>query len=72
MSFSFTGVSFTVAWLAALTVALGVATGTASIVAWFTLALVGLMPLLMLMVLAHTPTKTMSEIIYDLETGRPL
>ena len=69
MSFSLAEVSLTAVWLVALTVSFGVATGTASVVAWLTLAFVGLMPPLVLMVLAHSPARTIAAIIHDLETS---
>jgi hypothetical protein len=46
---------------------LRIALSTASSVAWAACAILAVMPALMLMVLAHTPAKTIAEIIRDVE-----
>lgn len=55
------------AWLVALTATVSVALKTMSVIVWGASALVALLPALTLMVLAHTPAKTVAEIIRDAE-----
>lgn len=64
--------SFAATWLLALTVALSMAAGTISLAAWVSLALIGLMPPVMLIVFFNTPERTTAEIIRDVEAGRSL
>lgn len=59
-------------WVLALAMALWMAMGTASLVAWAAVVFIGLMPAVMTMILANTPTKTMAEIIRDVDAGRSL
>jgi hypothetical protein len=46
-----------------------IALSTTSFVAWTCCALLLVMPALLLMVAAHTPAKTVAEIIRDAEAG---
>ena len=57
-------------WLTVLAASLWVAASTTSMVAWFALAFIGLMPPLMWMVLSRTPARTVAEVIRDVESGR--
>jgi hypothetical protein len=62
---------FTV-WILALAVGLWTAAATGSLVAWFALAIIGLLPALMMVMLGQRPVKTTAEILREVETGRPL
>ena len=60
----------TATWLLTLTVALSMAAGTISLVAWISLALIGLMPPMMLIALSNAPERTTAEVIRDVGAGR--
>ena len=66
----FTQWSLTATWLLALTVVLSMASGTIPLTAWIGLALVGLMPPAMLLMLFNTPSPTTAEVIRRVEAGR--
>ncbi len=61
--------SLTATWLLALTVALVMAAGTISLVAWVGLALIGLMPPATLIALTNSPQPATAR---DVEAGRSL
>jgi hypothetical protein len=59
--------SIVLTWGLAMVGLLGLALSTASSIAWVACAILAVMPALMSMVLAHTPAKTIAEIIRDVE-----
>ena len=59
--------SVVLSWAVVLVTLLWTALKTGSVVAWTVCAIVSVLPALMLMVLAHTPAKTVAEIIRDVE-----
>jgi hypothetical protein len=54
-------------WLGALAVALWLAAGSMSMVAWMAAALVGLVPPLVLRMMAQAPSRTIAQVINDVE-----
>jgi len=72
MSASLATSSMGLTWVLTLAMALWLAMGTASLAAWAAVAFIGVMPAVMMMVLANTPAKTMAEIIRDVDAGRSL
>jgi hypothetical protein len=64
--------SLSATWLLVLTVVLSIAAGTISLAAWIGLALIGLMPPAMLIVLSRAPEPTTSEVIRGVEAGRSI
>jgi hypothetical protein len=61
-----------VTWVLALASALWMAIATRSLLAWAAVAFVSLVPVVMTMVTAQAPAKSVAEIIRDAETGRSL
>ena len=61
--------SIVLLWALVIIGLLRIALSTASSVAWVAAAFLAVMPALMLMVLAHTPAKTIAEIIRDVEAS---
>jgi hypothetical protein len=59
--------SIVLSWGLTIVGLLRIALSTASSVAWAACAILAVMPALMLMVLAHTPVKTIAEVIRDVE-----
>jgi hypothetical protein len=70
MSFHITKASIGVTWMLALAAALGIAMGTASFVGWAAVVIIAVMPAVTMMVMANAPTRSMAEIIRDVEAGR--
>jgi hypothetical protein len=70
--FSVTKASVGFTWVLALGAALWIAIATASIAGWAVVVFIAVMPALMMMIMANTPTKSMAEIIRDVEDGRRL
>lgn len=54
-------------WLAALAIALWLAAGSMSIVAWMAAAFIGLVPPLVLRMMAQAPSRTIAQVIHDVE-----
>ena len=70
MSHTVSSATLIAVWLVLLAAALWVAAATTSLLAWFALALIGLMPPLTWMVLSRTPARSVAEVIRDVESGR--
>ncbi len=67
--FTSTKMPLKVTWVLALCVAAWVALTTAALAAWAVVVFIAVMPLVLVMVMANTPAKSMAEIIRDVESG---
>lgn len=65
-----TGRTMSMTWLLTVGSLAWIAVQHTSVVAWFACAIAVAMPALIFMVLAHSPAKTIAEIIHDLESPR--
>ena len=61
--------SVALSWCAIVVALLWTAHWNRSVMAWTACAIVAVMPALVLMVLAHSPAKTVAEILRDVERG---
>ena len=57
-------------WIVALASALWMALALRSPVAWAAVMFISVVPAVVMMVMAHTPAKSVAEIIRDAEAGR--
>jgi hypothetical protein len=72
MSFPITKASVGFTWVLALVAALGIAMWTGSLAGWAAVVIIALIPAMMMMIMANAPTKSMAEIIRDVEAGRSM